>query len=79
MTMKLKALDIQPGLRHYEREDGTCWEVCFNQEYKVWSIWQWDPETDEMVFNDPRNGIEDSEEQFAKKLTSALNRIRENC
>lgn len=76
--MKLRTLKVEKGLRWYEREDGTCWELVKEEELDCWSIYQLDPATAEVVYGDPRCGINDGI-GFAPTLKGALWCLRENC
>lgn len=77
--MKLKAKKIEKGNRWYEREDGLFFKVEFDEDYKVWTVWQVEGVgSEEVIYNDPRNGIGEEGHENYPRLRYALNSIREN-
>ena len=76
--MKLNALKIEKGLRWYEREDGTCWEIVKEDAERCWSIYQIDPATSSIVYDDPRCGISEGV-SFAPTMKIALWCLSNNC
>lgn len=76
--MKLNVLKVEKGMRLYEREDGTCWQIVKEENLDCWSIYQVDTSTGAIVHDDPRCGISDGV-SFAPNLKAALYCLRNNC
>lgn len=75
--MNIKPVGIKKWNRTYAREDGTLWNVLYDADERVWTIWQVD-ENDEIVYGDPRNEVGEEGHDFEPRLEWALNRIRDN-
>lgn len=77
MKLTLLEMNTEKGTRLYYRDDKTFWEIRKDTEYNVYSIWQIDPIRDEIIFNDPRNGIE-GDSSFAPRISDAIECIKQN-
>jgi hypothetical protein len=78
MKVTLLEMDSETQRRLYFRSDRTFWEIRKDADAGVWSIWQIDPIRDEIVTNDPRNGIS-ADGGFGVTLKIAIRSIEENA
>ena len=77
MKVTLLEMNVETQTRMYYRNDRTFWEIRKDAEKGVWSIWQIDPIRDEIITNDPRNGIS-NDGGFGVTLKTAIRSIEEN-